>query len=88
MYFSLQFLLNEFYFTFKYLHLLMSVSTFEVPTCSFEGIEDGYGTIIGVETANKNEGLKIPFYSKTVIEGKNLDFNVVFQLHAVQQKFF
>jgi ureidoglycolate lyase len=49
-------------------------STFKVPTCSFEEIEDGYGTIIGVASAQKNQGLTIPFYKSTVIEGKNFDF--------------
>ncbi len=45
-----------------------------MPTCSYEGIEDGYGIIIGIESAKKTQGLTIPFYSKTVIEGKNIDF--------------
>jgi len=50
-------------------------SIFHVPTYSYEGIEDGYGTIIGVESAQKTQGLTIPFYNKTVIEGKNFDFH-------------
>ncbi|CAF4842466.1 unnamed protein product, partial [Rotaria sp. Silwood1] len=50
-------------------------STFEVPTCSYEGIEDGYGTIINVLSAKKNQGLTIPFYKSTVIEGNNFEFD-------------
>lgn len=50
------------------------ISSFEVPTCPFEEIEDGYGTIIGVLSAQKHQGLTIPFYANTVIEGKNFDF--------------
>ncbi|CAF1277343.1 unnamed protein product [Rotaria sp. Silwood1] len=50
-------------------------STFEVPTCSYEGIEDGYGTLINVLSAKKNQGLTIPFYKSTVIEGNNFEFD-------------
>lgn len=49
-------------------------SIYEIATCPFEEIEDGYGTIIGLTSAQKHQGLTIPFYSKTVIEGKNFDF--------------
>lgn len=49
-------------------------TVYEIPTCPFEEIEDGYGTIIGLTSAKKNQGLTIPFYTQTVIEGKNFDF--------------
>jgi hypothetical protein len=51
-----------------------SVSKYQIPTCSYEEIEDGYGTFIGVSSAKKHQGLAIPFYTNTVIEGKNFDF--------------
>ncbi|UJR13127.1 hypothetical protein I4U23_000151 [Adineta vaga] len=52
---------------------MCSNSTFAVPTCSYEELEDGYGTIIGPMSAKKREGLTIPFY-KNIVEGKNFDF--------------
>lgn len=56
------------------LSMSFTASTFEVPTCSYEEIEDGYGTIIGESSAKKYRGLTIPFYSNTVIEGRNFEF--------------
>ena len=49
-------------------------ATIELPLCLYEEIEDGYGTIIGPSSAQKHQGLTIPFYTNSVIEGKNFDF--------------
>ncbi|CAF0779100.1 unnamed protein product [Adineta ricciae] len=48
-------------------------AVFEIPTCSYKEIEDGYGIIIDTISAKKRGGLTIPFYSN-IVEGKNFDF--------------
>lgn len=52
----------------------METEEYLIPTASYEEIENGYGTFIGESSPEQHQGLTIPFYTKTVMEGKNFNF--------------